>query len=86
MPLKHVRNPAGLIYSVVKAKGNTRVGVIRKGEKNTLLNTLKNTLLNTLYRQVRIRVMTGLRRHVCDFLMLYRHVRIRTRLVPKFFE
>jgi hypothetical protein len=25
-----VRNLAGLIYSVVKAKGNTRVGVIRK--------------------------------------------------------
>ena len=64
-----VRNPAGLIYSVVKAKGNTRLGVIRKGENNTMLNTL-----------VRIRVMTGLRRHVCEFLMLYRHVRIRTRL------
>ena len=28
----NVRNPAGLIYSVVKAKGNTRVGVIRKGK------------------------------------------------------
>ena len=29
---QYVRNPAGLIYSVVKAKGNTRGGVIRKGE------------------------------------------------------
>jgi hypothetical protein len=27
----NVRNPVGLIYSVVKAKGNTRVGVIRYG-------------------------------------------------------
>ena len=26
---QYVRNPAGLIYSVVKAKGDTRVGVIR---------------------------------------------------------
>jgi hypothetical protein len=56
----NVRNPAGSIYSVVKAKGNTRLGVIRKGENNTMLNTL-----------VRIRVMTRLRRHVCEILMLY---------------
>ena len=36
MPKYYVRNLAGLIYSVVKTKGDTRVGVIsmviRKGE------------------------------------------------------
>jgi hypothetical protein len=55
--LGYVRNPAKLIYSVIKAKGNTRLGVIRKGGKNTLQYTLnhglKNTLLNTLKNTLR---------------------------------
>ena len=40
----NVRNPAGLIYSVVKAKGNTRLGVIRKGGKNTLKYTTETEI------------------------------------------
>ena len=38
----NVRNPTGLIYSVVKAKGNTRVGVIRYG---LVLNLVLNLVL-----------------------------------------
>ena len=51
-----VRNPAGSIYFVVKTKGNTRVGAIRKGEENVMTELRHHVCdFQMLYRQVRIR-------------------------------
>ena len=85
----YVRNPAGLLYLVVKTKGDAMVGVIRKYKRIWRWNyvityAICQSCIGT--SEFAENVMTDLRHHICDLPILYRQVRIRTSLVRNFPE